>query len=264
LKKEGQKTLVDHQPKMSDSSESDDLQNDFETDISLTKEAYRGKLHTRNSIVSQPEKHFDVVSTYHLRLDKIKGVSGRVSTLIQREFQIHDRIGSLISAVAANPGNLSRFLKIQYPCAMVQTLAKLDFVEKLEAATPEALVAELRAGLSQAVNSPKSRASESSLSRSRMRGENSDLSPNPTEHPRTVEQTRESGSWPARSISPTRGLNRALGPKSSLAAEGINKLNILRTRIPVKAAGLTIGSFKHTQDRTAYIIPPDDSSIGSG
>ncbi len=51
---------------------------------------------------------------------------------------------------------------------------------------------------------------------------------------------------------------------AALAAEGILKLNAMRTRIPVRAAGLTIGSFRHRHDRTAAVVPADDGTVAGG
>jgi hypothetical protein len=223
------------------------------------------------------DRGIEVRSMYQLRIDKLKGVSARTSLMIQRDFCVDDRIGALISSIVTTPGNLSRFLNMQHPCAMVRTLANIALMEKLEAATPEALVAELTAGQHASqkgsthhINTLPSRSrSTSPVSRNTR-------SPDPdhagSNQPAHISPQNEPAQPASRARSRT--LRNAPGAAqlaahhghapAALAAEGILKINALRTRIPVRAAGLTVGSFRHIHDRTATLVPTDDGTAAGG
>ena len=52
--------------------------------------------------------------------------------------------------------------------------------------------------------------------------------------------------------------------RQAMAAESVQQLALLRTRIPVRVAGITVGSFRHLQDRTAAVVPTDDGTVAGG
>ena len=140
---------------------------------------------------------------------------------------------------------------------MVRTLSNIALMEKLEAATPEALVSELYAG-NNAAKTIKTGPAPMDRARSA-----SPPAPRASHGIATTgRRPRPTSTAPDRSAHFVLPLRRT--PAAALASEGLQKLHMLRTRIPVRAAGVTVGSFRHLQDRTAAIVPGDDGTVAGG
>ena len=205
------------------------------------------------------DRAVDVRSVYHHRIDKLNGISARTSSMIQREFLVADRIGALVSSIVTKRSNLSRFLKLPHSCAMSRTIANIALMEKLEAATPEALVSELQVG---AVSS------KNSTSQKRTRAQSS--SPDQKTHDEIMKPNHDSKpTVDAVNIPRVRPKSLQFQPlaarkRQAMAAESVQQLALLRTRIPVRVAGITVGSFRHLQDRTAAVVPTDDGTVAGG
>ena len=191
------------------------------------------------------------LASFSQRLDRLKGLSGRITPIVQRDFLVADRIGALVSAILAVPGNLDRFVKIPHSAERIRTMTNISLLEKLEAAShsPEVLAAELRAG---------------NAIRNTHTNQDAQRQQPPIVSTNTDEIRPRTGGDIRRASDSSRGPSGTVSRRSSRQAAIIKGLTSKEPRIPIRLAGATIGSLENDYERIKLVCPTDDGSAVKG